>query len=280
MAETDLVESLPYLFESPALGRLRIADRPAKGAGGNIWPLRQHEKPAAGAKTDAAAAPWPQARDCPNKRAFAGSGLPCDEHSFSPPDLHICLFDDGRTVAERHRNILEAEHRFAFRFTTDDPAKLIALFGPLETVKRHHQGSNAACAGIPIRQPGIVVDQPAEGGLNDGESGCRLHDLAEGHAAVEKFGRAEKKRNNGRNQHRSMRHDSGAHILLRHLLPLLPDIAESFVEVASLLLFAAKQGDAFPVFPDAGQRVAEFRLQLVLDLGDPDEVPADQRDGT
>lgn len=64
---------------------------------------------------------------------------PCDEHSFSPPDLHICLFDDGRTVAERHRNILEAEHRFAFRFTTDDPAKLIALFGPLETVKRHHQ---------------------------------------------------------------------------------------------------------------------------------------------
>ncbi|MNL24428.1 hypothetical protein D3C87_1458610 [compost metagenome] len=77
-----------------------------------------------------------------------------------------------------------------------------------------------------------------------------------------------------------MRHDSGAHILLRHLLPLLPDIAESFVEVASLLLFAAKQGDAFPVFPDTGQRVAEFRLQLVLDLGDPDEVPADQRDGT
>ncbi|MNL48640.1 hypothetical protein D3C87_1715140 [compost metagenome] len=139
MAETDLVESLPYLFESPALGRLRIADRPAKGAGGNIWPLRQHEKPAAAAKTDAAPAPRPQARDCPHKRAFAGSGFACDEYSFSPPDFDIGLFDDGRTVAERNRNILEAQHRFAFRFTTDDPAKLFALFGPLEPVKRHHQ---------------------------------------------------------------------------------------------------------------------------------------------
>ncbi len=46
----------------------------------------------------------------------------------------------------------------------------------------------------------------------------------------------------------------------------MPDVAESLVEVAALFLFTTKKRNTLAIFPDAGQRITEFGLQLVFDL--------------
>src|SRR5882757_434254 len=52
--------------------------------------------------------------------------------------------------------------------------------------------------------PRIIVDQPAERALDDGEGGGRLHHLSERHAAVEKFWRAQQQWHHRRDQARAL----------------------------------------------------------------------------
>ncbi|MNE55649.1 hypothetical protein D3C80_1504990 [compost metagenome] len=116
--------------------------------------------------------------------------------------------------------------------------------------------------------------------MDNGESGSSLHYLAKRHASIEKLRRAQQNRYDGGNQHRSIRYDRGPHVLLRHETPLPPDIAEALVQIAALLVFAAKQGDALTILPDARKRVAKLRFNLVLDFGNLDEVAGNEGDGT
>src|ERR1700742_2573419 len=48
-------------------------------------------------------------------------------------------------------------------------------FSVLQPVERHHQRCDAARAGVPVGEPRIIVDQPAERALHDGEGGGCLH---------------------------------------------------------------------------------------------------------
>ncbi len=159
-----------------------------------------------------------------------------------------------------------------------DAADAVALLGALQPVERHHQRGDAARAGVPVGETRIIVDQPAERALHDGEGGGRLHHLSERHAAVEKFWRAQQQRHHRRNQARSLRHQRGAHVLAGKLRPLPQHIGEGLVDAVALLLLAAEQRDALAVFAHARQRVAEFGLGLVLVLGDLHEVAADDHD--
>jgi len=72
-----------------------------------------------------------------------------------------------------------------------DAADAVATFGTLKAVQRHHQRGNPPRAGVPVRKPRIIVDQPAKRALHDGEGGRRLHHLSQRHASVEKFWRAQ-----------------------------------------------------------------------------------------
>ena len=170
------------------------------------------------------------------------------------------------------------EHGFALGLAALDAADAVALFGALEAVERHHQRGDAARAGIPVGKPRIIVDQPAERGLHDGEGGGRLHHLAEAHAAVEEFWRAQQQRHHRRDQARSLRHQRGAHVLAGELRPLPQHVGEIPVDAVALFLLAAEQRDALAVLAHAGQRVAEFGLGLVLGLGDLHEAAADRHD--
>ena len=60
---------------------------------------------------------------------------------------------------------------------------VLALLGALEAVERHHQRCDAPRACVPLRKPRIVIHQPTERCLHDGEGGCtrgarRLHVVA------------------------------------------------------------------------------------------------------
>ena len=90
----------------------------------------------------------------------------------------------------------------AFGLAALDAAEPSPCSARSSAVERHHQRGDAARAGVPVGKPRIVVDQPAERGLHDGEGGGRLHHLAERHAAVEKFRRAQQDRHDRRNQAR------------------------------------------------------------------------------
>ena len=66
--------------------------------------------------------------------------------------------------------------------------------------RRHHQRSDAACAGVPVCEPRIIVDQPAERCLHDGVKAEAACITCPAHAAVEKFGCAKQQRNHGCDQ--------------------------------------------------------------------------------
>jgi hypothetical protein len=130
----------------------------------------------------------------------------------------------------------------------------VAALGALEAVERHHQRGDAARAGVPVGEPRVIVDQPAERGLHDGEGGRRLHHLSEAHAAVEKFWRAQQQRNDRRDQARSLRYQRGAHVLAGEPCPLPQNFGEGLVDAVALFLLAAEQRDAFAVLAHARQR--------------------------
>ena len=152
------------------------------------------------------------------------------------------------------------------------------MFGALQPVERHHQRGDAARAGVPVGQPRIIVDQPAERGLHDGEGGSRLHHLSERHAAVEKFRRAQQQRHHGRDQARSLRHQRGAHVLAGQPRPLPQHVGKGLVDAVALFLLAAEQRDALAVLAHPRQRVAVFGLGLVLVLGHLHEAASDGHD--
>ena len=152
------------------------------------------------------------------------------------------------------------------------------MLGALQPVERHHQRGDPARAGVPVGEPRIIVDQPAERGLHDGEGGGRLHHLSEGHAAVEEFRRAQQQRHHRRDQARSLRHQRGAHVLAGKPRPLPQHVGEVLVDAVALFLLAAKQRDALAVLAHAGQRIAKFGLGLVLVFGYLHEAAADGHD--
>ena len=173
---------------------------------------------------------------------------------------------------------LQAEHGVALGLAALDAADAVAALGALEPVERHHQRGDAPRAGVPVGEPRIIVDQPAERALHDGEGGRRLHHLSERHAAVEKFRRAQQQRHHRRDQARSLRHQRGAHVLAGQPRPLPQHLGEGLVDAVALFLLAAQQRDAFAVLAHAGQRVAVFGLGLVLVFGDLHEAAADHHD--
>ena len=185
------MQGVANLLGEPVIGRAGIGDRAPQRAGWNVGSLRQHEEPAVGMEIDAAAAPWPQPRQRTDQRALAGAGFAGHQQPLAGFDDDLCFLDDGGAVIERDREIVEAQHGVALGLAALDAADAVALLGALEAIERHHQRSDAAGAGVPVSEPRVIVDQPAEGGLYDGEGGSRLHHLSEAHAAVEKFWRAQ-----------------------------------------------------------------------------------------
>ena len=276
--EADLVQGLADLLERPVLGGAGIGDRAAQRAGRDVGLLRQHEEPAVGMEIDAAAAPRPQPRDRAHQRALAGAGFAGHQQPLAGLDHDFGFADHGGAVVERHREIVEAEHGVALGLAALDAADAVAALGALEPVERHHQRGDAARAGVPVGEPRIIVDQPAERGLHDGEGGGRLHHLSERHAAVEKFRRAQQERHHRRDQARSLRHQRGAHVLAGEPRPLPQHLGKGLVDAVALFLLAAEQRDAFAVLAHARQRVAVFGLGLVLVLGDLHEAAADRHD--
>ena len=176
------------------------------------------------------------------------------------------------SVTERSSRLSIASPSVSPRLMRPMPSPLL---GALQPVERHHQRGDAARAGVPVGEPRIIVDQPAERALHDGEGGRRLHHLSERHAAVEKFRRAQQERHDRREQARALRHQRGAHVLAGQPRPLPQHIGEVPVDAGALLLLAAEQRDALAVLAHARQRVAEFGLGLVLVLGDLHEAAAD-----
>ena len=80
-------------------------------------------------------------------------------------------------------------------------------------IERNHQRGGAARGRGPVGQPRIVVDQPVERALHDGEGGRRLHHLAERHRAVEIFRRAQDDRQHRRDEARRLRDNRRLHVL-------------------------------------------------------------------
>ena len=142
-------------------------------------------------EVDAAATPRPQPRERTHQRALAGAGFARHQQPFARFDHHVRFADHGGAVVERNREIVQAEHGFAFGLTALDAADAVAALGTLRPVKRHHQGRDAARAGVPVGEPRIIIHQPAERALHDSEGGRRLHHLPQRHAAVEKFRRTQ-----------------------------------------------------------------------------------------
>ena len=149
---------------------------------------------------DTAATPRPQTGNGADQRALARAGFACNEHALAGLDHDLRLANHGGTIIQCDRQIVEAEHGFVGRFAALDAVDALALLGPLQTVERHHQRCDAPRASVPFRKAWIVIDQPAECSLHDGEGGCCLHHLSERHAAVEKFRCAQENWNHRRDQ--------------------------------------------------------------------------------
>ena len=125
--------------------------------------------------------------------------------------------------------------------------------GALQGVERDHQRGDAAGRGGPVGEPRIVVDQPVERGLHDGEGGGRLHHLAERHRAVEEFRRAQDDRHHRRDVAAGLRDHRGAHGLEADVAPAPQHRCATIVDAVALLVLAAEQRDALAVL---AQRVS------------------------
>src|SRR6478736_464263 len=75
----------------------------------------------------------------------------------------------------------------SFRLSIASPSVSPRLIRPMPSPRSARSSPSSDIIG----EAGIIVDQPAEGGLHDGEGGGRLHHLAERHAAVEEFRRTQ-----------------------------------------------------------------------------------------
>ncbi len=147
-------------------------------------------------------------RQWPEPTYFCRSRIRLQPEPSSPRPISTSVFlDDSGSVSKRNGDILQAQHRFAFGLAARNSPSLSlcsARSRPSSDIMRERP----ARAGVPVGKARIVVDKPAKGGLNDGEGGGSLHDLAKRHASIEKFGSTEKNMDHGRYQHRSMR-DNG-----------------------------------------------------------------------
>src|SRR3984893_3538766 len=107
----------------------------------------------------------------PPHGALAGPGFASHQQPFAGLDHHFCFTDTSGAVVEGHRKIVEAENSIAFDFAVLDAADTVATLGTFKSVERHHQRCGAARAGVPVRKPRVIVDQPTERALHDSEGG-------------------------------------------------------------------------------------------------------------
>ena len=148
-------------------------------------------------------------------------------------------FDDRGAVVERDREVGEAQRRAGSSPRSMRPTPSPCL-GALQSVERHHQRGDAAGRRGPVGKPGIVVDQPVEGGLDDDEGRRRLHHLPERHRAVEKLRRAQDDRQHRRDVAAGLRDDRRAHRLNADLAPAAQHLGQCAVEAVALLVLAAE----------------------------------------
>jgi hypothetical protein len=134
-------------------------------------------------------APGPQTCYGANQRALAGPGFACDQHALARHDFDFGFIDHRSAVVEGDRKVAQPQRR-PFTVLAARDAADAAGFGPFERIERQHQAADPPRRRRPIGEPGIIVDQPVESGLHDGEGRGCLHDLAEGHRSIEVFGGA------------------------------------------------------------------------------------------
>ena len=125
--------------------------------------------------------------------------------------------------------------------------------------------------------PRIVVDDPVEGVLHLDECRGCLHHLTERHGAGEILWCAENDRDHRSNDVVAVRDKHRSHELAGELAVSLNQVRQKLGEAGALLLFAAKDGDAFAVLTQPGQRVTEFGLRLVLAFSRRHEASGDEQ---
>ena len=168
---------------------------------------------------DGAVAPRPQAGDRAHQRALAGAGLARDQHPLARAiaiSASLTTAVPSSSVTDRSRSRSAAPvvsprsmRREAFgrpRAFSRPSSETIS-----EATRERRRG--------PVGEPRIVVDQPVERALHDGEGRRRLHDLAQRHRAVEEFRRAQDDRQHRRDVAAGLRHDRRAHGLDADVAP-------------------------------------------------------------
>ena len=158
-------------------------------------------------------------------------------------------------------------------------ADAFTLLGFFQRIKGDHQRGSAPGGGGPVGHLGIVIDQPVEGALHDGEGRRGLHHLAQRHGAIEELRCAKNDRQYRCDIARGLRHNSGLHVLDGDRAPGGNHLPEGAVQTGALFLLTSDQGNALAVVAEARNCVTIFRLRLVFVFGDLYEFAADQHHG-
>ena len=276
MLEADVLQRRAHVFVLHLLSCQRIGGRAPQRAERHVWLLRQHQELRAALHDHLSVAPGPEPCDRAHQRALAGAGLADDQHPLAGRDIHFGLLHHAGAVVEPHRKSVQTQRRVIMLAARDqlDAAGLLGLF---ERIQRSDERRNAPRIRVPAREARIVVDQPAERGLHDHEGGGRLHDLAERHVAGEIFRRTQEDRDHGREIGACLRDRRRLHPLMHDQPPGFEQTGEMPRDARALLLLAAEQRDAFAVFAQPRQCIAEFGFALILDFGCPHKAPADDQ---
>ena len=151
-------------------------------------------------QVDLAAAPRPDAGDGAHQRALAGPGFAHDQHAFGGADV-------GRRAGDQHvaggAGDVEVAERDRVGIVLADHDRLGLRVGLLlvERVERVGEAVDAVDACVPLRDPRVVVDQPAQRRLHVDHRRDRLHEAAESDLAGEVHGRSDQHRQDHAEQH-------------------------------------------------------------------------------
>ena len=108
------------------------------------------------------------------------AGLVLKKGPLAFVDDHLGVADHRGAVIERHREV-DQLHRRVVGFAARDTVEAVAAFRLFQRVERDHQRGDTPRRRIPVGQPRIIVDQPRERRLHDGEGRGRLHHHAQRH---------------------------------------------------------------------------------------------------
>jgi len=124
-----------------------------------------------------------------HQSALAGAALAGDQHALAFKNDNLGIADHRSAIVERYRKV-DQLHRRVGGLAAGDAVEMVAGLCLLQRVERHHQCGDAARRRIPVGKPRIIVDQPGECRLHDGESRRRCITW-QATSSVEKFRRAQ-----------------------------------------------------------------------------------------